>query len=357
MDTAWTTEAAMAAAVVLLLSLAAWWLIQLRARRGLEHDVPSTVSVLARRRRKKLAEMMRILSMAEEIADLGLWQYYPARNEQEWSGGMKCLFGLDHDDALMEGDAETLLAANEIDLVAEVMARKGRRGVFGLRMTVQRVDGSERDIRIRACHIDQEDAHSHRVIAVLMDVTDHARRERRLKESREIALREARRARELAETDPLTGLANRRRIMAELDRLVVLVREQRQPLSLILFDVDHFKRVNDRHGHTVGDEVLRQISMIAEEQVREGDILGRIGGEEFVWVVPGADKTLAGLAAERLRLAVAMGSGVGKTTPVTISLGIAAARPGDTALGLFARADAALYDAKHAGRNTVRLAA
>lgn len=337
-----------------LLLLFAW--LRLRPL-DLARSKTSIVGRLARQRRKRLAEMMRLLSMAEEIADLGLWQYFPATGRQEWSDGMKGLFGLDPEDQLLEGDAETMLAANEIDLVEEVMERRGRRGVFGLRLQIKRVDGAVRDLKLRACHIDQDDPAAHRVIGVLMDVTAHARRERQLLESREIAVREAKRARELAQTDALTGLANRRRVMGELDRLVVRQRRHQKPLSLIIFDVDHFKQVNDLHGHAVGDEVLQQISNIAEEQVREGDILGRIGGEEFVWVVPGADAHFAQLAAERLRLAVAIGSGVGKIAPPTISIGIASAVRDDTALSLFARADAALYEAKHAGRNTVRLAA
>ncbi len=322
-----------------------------------DRDAKGSGGSLAHRRGKRLAETMRLLSMAEEIADLGIWQYYPRQGRQEWSAGMKGLFGLDAEDELLEGDADTLFAATEIDLVDEVMTRKGRRGVFGLRICIRRLDGCERDIRVRACHIDSDKPDSHRVIGVLLDVTDHARRERRLKESREIALREAKRARELAETDALTGLANRRRVMAELDRLVMLMRSKSQPLSLIIFDVDHFKKVNDTHGHAVGDQVLQQISMVALEQVRAGDLLGRIGGEEFVWIVPGADTSFVKLAAERLRLAIALGSAVDNVPASTISIGVASAGRYDTALSLFARADAALYDAKHAGRNTVRLAA
>ncbi len=312
---------------------------------------------LARNRGRRLAEKMRLLRMAEELANLGMWQYFPAQQRQEWSTGMKELFGLNPSDELLDGDAETLLASCEIDLVAEAMKRKSRRGVFGLRMQIQRIDGTLRDIKVRACHINSDHEQSHRIIGAFMDVTDHARRERRLKESREIALHEAKRARELAETDALTGLANRRRVMGELDRLVLTMGQQKHPLSLIIFDVDHFKQVNDRYGHAVGDEVLRQLAEIAREQSREGDVIGRIGGEEFVWVLPGASVNIAKLAAERLRLAVAMGSGVGDIAPATISIGVAAARPGDTALSLFARADEALYDAKGAGRNTVRLAA
>lgn len=102
---------------------------------------------------------------------------------------------------------------------------------------------------------------------------------------------------------------------------------------------------------------MRRIAAITREQVREGDIVDRMGGEEFVWVLPGANLELARVAADRLRLAIAAGSASGEVPPVTVSIGIASALSGDTGLSLFGRADEALYDAKNAGRNTVRMAA
>lgn len=312
---------------------------------------------MARRRGRKLAENLRLRRMVEEVADIGLWHYFPADSHQEWSGGLKALFGFDHDEPMHDGDAETLLAANGVDLVGDVMKPGRGKGAFRLRFGITRLDGQQRELKMRACHIRDESGQVQSVIGVAIDVSELAEREKRLRQSRQSALRAARRARELAETDPLTGLANRRRVMSELGRLVIHQRDAGNPLSLIIFDIDHFKRVNDTFGHPAGDEVLRQISFIAEEQVREGDILGRIGGEEFIWVVPGADAGFARLAAERLRLAISVGSSVGDVPAATVSLGIATAQHDDTALSLFARADAALYEAKGAGRNTVRLAA
>ncbi len=145
--------------------------------------------------------------------------------------------------------------------------------------------------------------------------------------------------------------------MAALDKMVMQARRYSQPLSLIVFDIDHFKAVNDNHGHPQGDRVLQQIAGIAMRQARDTDLVGRVGGEEFVWVVPGADASFARIMAERLRQAIAAGSGVGNVTAVTASIGFAELNAEDSALSLFARADKALYDAKNAGRNRVRIAA
>lgn len=312
---------------------------------------------LARRRGRRLSDTLRMFRLAEQIAELGIWQYFPKEDRQEWSDGMKRLFGIDPTEDLIRGDVETLLSANDVDLVELVMENREAREATVVDFSILRLDGQQRELTLNACHLPGRDGAADRVVAVLMDVTDQRQRERRLKKSREIALREARRAKELAETDALTGLANRRRVMVQLDRLVMQARKGGEPLSLIVFDVDHFKQVNDSYGHPAGDAVLRRIADIAREQAREGDLVGRVGGEEFVWVLPGADQQVAHLIADRLRLAVAMGSAAAEVPAVTVSVGLASVLAQDTGLSLFARADAALYEAKNAGRNTVRMAA
>lgn len=308
---------------------------------------------LAKQRRKRIVELLRLIRMAEEIAQLGLWQYYISEDRQVWSGGLKKLFGLEPDEEMMAGDAATLLAALDVNLVSEVMNRRDQRGPFRFRFAVQHIDGNENILEMQACHLNNQQ----RVVGVVIDVTDVAELENRMRRRNEIALREIEHARELAETDPLTGLANRRCAMGELDRLVLRARSNEEPLSLIVFDIDHFKQVNDNFGHPVGDAAIRQIAQIANEQAREGDLVGRIGGEEFVWVVPGADAHFAHLVAERLRLAISLGGAPEAVPSITVSIGIATIKSDDTGLSLFARADAALYDAKGAGRNRVRLAA
>ena len=126
---------------------------------------------------------------------------------------------------------------------------------------------------------------------------------------------------------------------------------------LIVVDIDRFKQVNDAPGHVEGDKVLQRVSEIAHSQARDIDCIGRVGGEEFVWIVPNANQLHAEQVAERLRQAVSYGSAVGSVPNVTISLGLAQMRPGDSTLTLFSRADNALYEAKEGGRNAVKLAA
>ncbi|MEE1877236.1 GGDEF domain-containing protein [Altererythrobacter litoralis] len=305
----------------------------------------------------QLDEAKRLAASAEEIAAIGLWQYSPDEGRHEWSPGLRNIFGLGQDEIFLPGDAETLLAANGVDLVSMVMARQDESKPFSLRFAIMRLDGSMRVLAVRARHIGALATRSRRVLGVVTDITEQSRREKGLAQSRDIALREARKARELANTDPLTGLANRRRVMAELDRLIVRSRQSGEPLAVIMLDIDYFKQVNDIHGHPVGDDVLRNIGQILRQQARAGDVAGRIGGEEFVWIAREADVSVARALAERLRQAVAeRGAGIG-APPVTISVGLATMRNEDSGLGLFARADQALYQAKDQGRNTVRMAA
>lgn len=161
---------------------------------------------------------------------------------------------------------------------------------------------------------------------------------------------------ELATTDGLTGLNNRRHFLergqAELGRS----RRTGAPVGCLMFDVDHFKKVNDTHGHDVGDAVLRALALAARESLRDIDLLGRLGGEEFGALLPETGHTDALLVAERLRAAVAaMGlTHQGAPLVVTISLGVACALgEGETLESLLKRADGALYEAKQAGRNRV----
>lgn len=162
---------------------------------------------------------------------------------------------------------------------------------------------------------------------------------------------QARRAAEMevkALTDPLTGLPNRRGIEERLAQSLA----GSAPVTLILFDLDRFKRVNDELGHDVGDDLLRRLGELLRDHLRRSDLIGRWGGEEFVMLSTGLTREEAVAAAERLRRAVAAAD-VGQAGSITASFGVALSRPGDRADALVARADAALYAAKRAGRNRV----
>ena len=158
----------------------------------------------------------------------------------------------------------------------------------------------------------------------------------------------------LAMTDELTGLPNRRAVLARLRAL--LERPDAPRCALMIADLDHFKPINDRHGHAVGDEVLRAVGALLTEAVREPVFVGRLGGEEFLVVLPETDLGSARQAAERIREQVSA-IDTGRWLPgqgLTVSLGVTVSRPaGDTESHMLRRADAALYEAKHSGRNRV----
>jgi two-component system, cell cycle response regulator len=161
----------------------------------------------------------------------------------------------------------------------------------------------------------------------------------------------------LARTDPLTGLANRRTLGERLEHELKVCQRSGDPLTVALCDVDHFKRINDRFGHGVGDAALCQIGRLLEQGVRSVDLVGRWGGEEFLVLLPGATRDLGAMVAERLRASVAS-CAFGDVAPeqVTVSLGVASHRNDEPLHALLERADAALYRAKEEGRNRVVVA-
>ena len=150
----------------------------------------------------------------------------------------------------------------------------------------------------------------------------------------------------LSAIDPLTGLPNRRRLEEEF------VRRERK-ISLMAVDIDNFKRVNDIHGHAAGDKVLRIAAQAIRAAMRDSDIPARVGGEEFAVLLPDADINIARDAAERLRRTFAQtffGEGVGQ---LTISIGVATMRRGESPEECLVRADTCLYAAKRNGRDRI----
>jgi len=155
----------------------------------------------------------------------------------------------------------------------------------------------------------------------------------------------------LAATDGLTGLKNRRSLQEDLSSNIALFKRLSQPLSLLLLDIDYFKKINDTFGHLMGDRVLQELGLILKEESRKGDIAARYGGEEFALILPNTDQSSALKIAERIRLRV---ESAGWTIPtVTISIGVATLVSEDTESTLQFRADRALYSSKNRGRNQV----
>jgi len=187
------------------------------------------------------------------------------------------------------------------------------------------------------------------------DVIARVRAAARTKELQDEFVAQTQRLESLLHEDPLTRLLNRRSVLTQLDGMISGARRHHRPISVAMIDVDHFKSLNDRYGHQLGDRALTAVARSMRDRLRAEDLLGRLGGEEFLAVLPDADVRAASIAAEKLRAGVA---GVRLTVgeeeiKVTVSVGWAT-WGGESAEDLVRRADEALYDAKLDGRDTVR---
>jgi len=164
----------------------------------------------------------------------------------------------------------------------------------------------------------------------------------------------------LSVTDPLTGLSNRRGFLGQALPAITITRRHDRPCAVIMLDVDRFKAINDGWGHAAGDAVLTGVATAMTETVRHADVIGRLGGEEFALLLPGADEASALATAERLRRHITDGVAHPGPGAVTVSAGIAilsdAGEPEAALTTALAAADAALYAAKIGGRDQVRVA-
>lgn len=204
-------------------------------------------------------------------------------------------------------------------------------------------DGEIRHIKAAAL-VEFADGKAKRMTGVNLDVTQTRKLEEEL--------------RTLATTDPLTGAYNRRRFIERAEAEIARGKRYESPVSMLTLDIDHFKKINDTHGHPVGDEVLKALVDICQHTLRTTDIFARMGGEEFSAILPETDIEDAGKTAERLRRAVERSKVItdGGTITYTISIGLSQAHDNEESLpDLMRRADDALYRAKESGRNRVEV--
>jgi len=162
----------------------------------------------------------------------------------------------------------------------------------------------------------------------------------------------------MANFDSLTGLYNRQAILGKLCVLINSAKRYKEDFSLSMLDIDYFKRVNDRYGHLTGDEVLEKVATLIRRNIRDTDVAGRYGGEEFIIILPQADLSSALVVAERIRSMIEnaeMKDSAGNVFAITVSLGLSSWEPGEDAHSLIARVDEALYKAKENGRNRVEI--
>jgi diguanylate cyclase (GGDEF)-like protein len=225
-------------------------------------------------------------------------------------------------------------------------ARAIRKGEISLdeEIEIECFDGSHKIILNSAMPLLDENLQISGAIIVNQDITTRKQMEKELAET-------LARERVLGRTDHLTGAFNRRHFFDLAGHAVAVARRYQQPLSVVLFDLDHFKNINDSAGHDAGDEALRRVAGIVREHLREADLFARYGGEEFILLLPRTNLDQATIVAERVRTAIAARAGL-PGLPITISCGVSAltgrADPLDS---MVRRADDALYRAKQQGRN------
>jgi len=186
-------------------------------------------------------------------------------------------------------------------------------------------------------------------LLAIQDVTNLADAMEALRGARDEAKRQA-------ATDPLTSIANRRHFVDAAERLIAQSLRYGRPCTLLLVDVDHFKAINDTHGHSAGDQVLMTIVAVCKRTLRESDLIGRLGGDEFAALLPETSVAMALVTAERLRAAVQAEhvDSEGRALLLSVSVGVAALDESSRTLdAVLKKADAALYQAKNRGRNRV----
>ncbi|MES3152018.1 sensor domain-containing diguanylate cyclase [Sphingomonas faeni] len=319
--------------------------------------LPMATLLAARDRlRVNLSERIRLLDQAEAAAHIGHWRINAVDQAVLWSPEVFRMHGLPEDASPALDDATGHYHPDDRERVSKAVAAALADGQpFAFEARIVRPDGTVRHVEIQGerDYSSQDDAIG--LFGLIRDITEQIEARQVLRDARDAADRSAQAAMLLASTDALTGLANRRRIVEYLDAMLADVDAGEVAMSIVLFDIDHFKTVNDRYGHDVGDEVLRRVAATATEGLRNTDLIGRYGGEEFVIILPRTNADTALQIAERVRARIEASWQDGQPK-VTVSLGIATTHGEDAGHGILKRADVALYAAKSAGRNRLRLA-
>lgn len=308
--------------------------------------------IVRQRLAKRLEQSNRWLLQAEAAALVGHWRVDLVGWTIHWSDQAYRIHGLEPGTPVDVNYSVEQYVAEDGAAVRKILERAVRTGEpFEFQGRIRRADGEIRHVK---SHGSIEMGRGGRAIAIfgtVQDVTETVENARILEAARSAAER-------VANTDMLTGLPNRRHTLAFLERALAGAREHGAPLAVAIFDIDHFKRINDAHGHAVGDRVIHRVGQRAKAALRDEDMLGRIGGEEFVCILQRSSAQAAEIVAERVRKAVETGTaGEDGLPPATISIGVAVFGGEPDVEELLHRADQALYAAKREGRNRLRMAA
>ena len=303
---------------------------------------------------EELASSNRLLRSAEQAANVGHWNYRVGDKKTYWSEEARRIFRLGSDEKVDFLDALEAFDPEDRDRVIHFTKQAIANGTpFSFEARIPSPDGRVRHVECRGRVELDENLHVISVFGTVMDVSERAQAVWSATKSRERAERETQRARELAETDPLTGLPNRRKILDLLQELAD-DHDPSEELCVAMIDIDHFKSINDTHGHEAGDEVLRQISASFRKMMREEDRVGRLGGEEFLAILPHTSHDEAVEFIDSLRQSLGEQEWGSLEIPsVTFSAGVSAYSSGMPIAEVLRLTDRALYKAKNDGRNKV----
>lgn len=319
----------------------------------------ATLLADARLKDLEIRESKKSLEAAEQIAKLGNWQFNLDEETVRWSPEMFRIYGIPPRPTATRAQAIEGFHPDDRPPIAKALevAVKTRAG-FDFEGRIVRPDGSIRHVTGRG-DVLVEDGKATGLFGIIHDVTERKLLLDELEAAKAIAENRAVEASRLADTDALTGVANRRLAMTTLNHEIGRASTAGTPLAIIILDVDHFKIINDTFGHAAGDQVLKRIAECCAGCLRPDDLFARIGGEEFLAILPGTDEQRSLVVAERLRSRVSELVFGREDEPegVSISLGIATYQEMADETWLLQAADAALYRAKSAGRNRYILAA
>lgn len=300
----------------------------------------------------------RWLEMSEHLAGVGHWRLNLTNDHLFWSDEVYRIHGVEPGLPISVASAMEFYHVDDRDRINDLITHTIETNVpYEFQAKIRRQDGEIRHLFSRG-EVEVANGRAIAIFGICRDITEQVMTTRELAEARVQAESDAKTAMELAETDVLTSIANRRKAMAVLNAEVARAEATGSPLSIALLDIDHFKSVNDRLGHAGGDEVIRRIAQTCVATLRGTDFVGRLGGEEFVLILPGSDTDVAVMVAERVRKAIEKLEWAPLDLPgVTVSIGLTNHGPGRDGDSLLQEADAALYRAKREGRNRLRMAA
>lgn len=288
--------------------------------------------------RQALLQREQDLLEAQRIARLGNWISDFERGEIRWCEQIYQMFGRPQGEHITHAIFMQAVHPDDRERVQATFDAAMRGAPYDIVHRVVHPDGSVRTVHERGQIEFSQDGHARRMIGTVQDITEQKRLEAELAHS--------------AITDHLTGAFNRKRFDEEMQKALARRRRNGVSTALILLDIDHFKPVNDTHGHDVGDQVLVELTQLIQKSLRVPDLLARWGGEEFVLLLPDTGLSEAHYLAERLRQLIASHC-FSVAGTITASLGVTTLQSTDCPHSCMKRLDEALYQAKHAGRNQV----